>query len=162
MPEAVVVASSRTPLAKSFRGSFNLTRSDEMAAHCVRHVLDKVPQLDPALLGDVIFGCGFPEGTRWMVFKVKQRANYDYFEQIRKSSLAAGYTELVKEKGAFVNPTYSYNWPYDYFSLVELAEIASLRVSRLLMELEYGGYQKTFSVRLLRLGDRYHVRYPGL
>ena len=66
---------------------------------------------------------GFPEGTRWMVFKVKQRANYDYFEQIRKSSLAAGYTELVKEKGAFVNPTYSYNWPYDFFSFTELAKI---------------------------------------
>ena len=66
---------------------------------------------------------GFPEGTRWMVFKVKQRANYDYFEQTRKSSLAAGYTELVKEKGAFVNPTYSYNWPYDFFSFTELAKI---------------------------------------
>ncbi len=66
MREAVVVASSRTPLAKSFRGSFNLTRPDDMAAHCIRHVLGKAPQLDPALLGDVIFGCGFPEGTQGM------------------------------------------------------------------------------------------------
>ena len=35
MREAVVVASSRTPLAKSFRGSFNLTRPDDLAAHCI-------------------------------------------------------------------------------------------------------------------------------
>ena len=43
MREAVVVASSRTPLAKSFRGSFNLTRPDELAAHCITDVLRKVP-----------------------------------------------------------------------------------------------------------------------
>src|SRR5205085_2917302 len=47
MREAVVVASSRTPLAKSFRGSFNLTRPDDLAAHCLRDVLRKVPRLDP-------------------------------------------------------------------------------------------------------------------
>ncbi|HEX8185353.1 MAG TPA: thiolase family protein [Blastocatellia bacterium] len=62
MREAVVVASSRTPLAKSFRGSFNLTRPDELAAHCIRNVLRKVPQLDPAEIEDVILGCGQPHG----------------------------------------------------------------------------------------------------
>src|SRR5436189_1505394 len=66
MREAVVVASSRTPLAKSFRGSFNRTRPDEMAAHCIRHVLGKVPQLDPAEIEDVFLGCGFPEGAQGM------------------------------------------------------------------------------------------------
>ncbi len=64
MREAVVVASSRTPLAKSFRGSFNLTRPDDMAAHCVKHVLAKVPKLDPAEIDDIILGCGFPEGPQ--------------------------------------------------------------------------------------------------
>ena len=62
MREAVVVASSRTPLAKSFRGSFNLTRPDELAAHCIRDVLRKVPQLDPAEIEDIILGCGQPHG----------------------------------------------------------------------------------------------------
>ena len=38
MREAVVVASSRTPLAKSFRGSLNRTRPDDQAAHCIRRV----------------------------------------------------------------------------------------------------------------------------
>ena len=64
MREAVVVASSRTPLAKSFRGSFNLTRPDELAAHAIRDVLGKAPQLDPAEIEDVILGCGQPHGEQ--------------------------------------------------------------------------------------------------
>lgn len=61
--EAVVVASSRTGLAKSFRGSMNMTRPDDMAAHCIKDVLAKVPQLDPNELEDVILGCANPEGA---------------------------------------------------------------------------------------------------
>jgi acetyl-CoA acyltransferase len=64
MREAVVVASSRTPLAKSFRGSFNLTRPDDLAAHCIKDVLGKVPQLDVNELEDVILGCGQPHGSQ--------------------------------------------------------------------------------------------------
>jgi acetyl-CoA acetyltransferase family protein len=64
MREAVVVASSRTPLAKSFRGSFNLTRPDELAAHAIRDLLGKAPQLDPAEIEDVILGCGQPHGPQ--------------------------------------------------------------------------------------------------
>ena len=63
MREAVVVASSRTPLAKSFRGSFNLTRPDDLAAHCINDVLRKTPQLDAAEIEDVILGCGQPHGV---------------------------------------------------------------------------------------------------
>ncbi len=64
MREAVVVASSRTPLAKSHRGSFNMTRPDELAAHVIRDVLGKVPQLDRAEVEDVILGCGYPAGPQ--------------------------------------------------------------------------------------------------
>jgi len=66
MPEAVIVESLRTPLAKSFRGSFNQTRPDDLAAHCIREVLARVPQLDPAEVGDVILGCGQPHGSQGM------------------------------------------------------------------------------------------------
>ncbi|MFP6674738.1 MAG: thiolase family protein [Pirellulaceae bacterium] len=66
MPEAVVVASSRTPFAKSFRGSLNLTRPDDMLAHCLKHLLAKVPQLDATEIEDIIIGCGNPEGTQGM------------------------------------------------------------------------------------------------
>ena len=64
MREAVVVTSSRTPLAKSFRGSFNMTRPDDLAAHCIQDVLKKTPQLDPAEIEDVILGCGQPHGPQ--------------------------------------------------------------------------------------------------
>jgi acetyl-CoA acyltransferase len=64
MREAVVVASSRTGLAKSYRGSLNITRPDDMAAHCIRDVLRKTPQLAPAEVEDVIFGCAQPHGPQ--------------------------------------------------------------------------------------------------
>jgi acetyl-CoA acetyltransferase family protein len=64
MREAVIVATARTGLAKSFRGSFNLTRPDDMAAHCIKAVLEKVPHLDPAEIEDVVMGTGFPEGPQ--------------------------------------------------------------------------------------------------
>src|SRR5258708_22611871 len=62
--EAVIVASARTGLAKSFRGSFNLTRPDDLAVRCVREVLRRVPRLDPAQVDEVILGTGFPEGPQ--------------------------------------------------------------------------------------------------
>jgi acetyl-CoA acyltransferase len=64
MREAVVVTSSRTALAKSFRGSFNLTRPDDLAAHCIQDVLRKTPALDPAEIEDVVLGCGQPHGPQ--------------------------------------------------------------------------------------------------
>ena len=64
MREAVVVASSRTPLAKSHRGSFNITRPDDLAAHCIKDVLGKAPQLDIAEIEDVILGCAQPNGPQ--------------------------------------------------------------------------------------------------
>ncbi len=64
MREAVVVTSVRTGLAKSFRGSFNMTRPDDLAAHCIRSVLQRTPQLDPAEIGDVVMGCAQPHGAQ--------------------------------------------------------------------------------------------------
>ena len=64
MREAVVVTSSRTALAKSFRGSFNMTRPDDLAAHCIQDVLRKTPKLDPKEIEDVVLGCGQPHGPQ--------------------------------------------------------------------------------------------------
>jgi acetyl-CoA acyltransferase len=64
MREAVVVASSRTGLGKSFRGSFNMTRPEDLAAHCIKDVLRKVPQLDAAEIDDVVLGCAQPHGPQ--------------------------------------------------------------------------------------------------
>jgi acetyl-CoA acetyltransferase len=54
--EAVVVDSVRTPLAKSYRGSLNATRSDDMVAHCLRSILDRRPALRDGEIDDVILG----------------------------------------------------------------------------------------------------------
>lgn len=63
MREAVIIASSRTPLAKAGRGSFNITRPDDLAGHCIAHVLGKAPALDKSEIEEVVLGCGQPHGS---------------------------------------------------------------------------------------------------
>ncbi|HQT99650.1 MAG TPA: acetyl-CoA C-acetyltransferase [Acidimicrobiales bacterium] len=62
MPDAVIVATGRTPIGRAFKGSLVDMRPDDLAAHVVREVLDKVPALDPHLVEDLILGCGQPAG----------------------------------------------------------------------------------------------------
>jgi acetyl-CoA C-acetyltransferase len=62
MQEAVIVSSKRTALGKSYRGSFNMTRPDDLAAHAIRAALDAVPQVADEEIADVLMGCGLPEG----------------------------------------------------------------------------------------------------
>ncbi|MDQ2773517.1 MAG: acetyl-CoA C-acyltransferase [Acidobacteriota bacterium] len=64
MREAVIVASSRTGLAKSFRGSFNMTRPEDLAAHCIKDLFRKAPQLALKEIEDVILGCAQPHGPQ--------------------------------------------------------------------------------------------------
>lgn len=58
MKDVVIVDSVRTGLAKSFRGSFNLTRSDDMVAHCIDALLERNPELAPDEVEDVYLGAG--------------------------------------------------------------------------------------------------------
>ena len=62
--DVVIVDSVRTGLAKSFRGSFNLTRSDDMIAHCIDALLERNPSLDPAEVEDVVVGAANHEGEQ--------------------------------------------------------------------------------------------------
>ena len=64
--EVVIVDSVRTGLAKSFRGSFNKTRPDDMAAHCVKALLERNPKVSADSIEDCIVGAGFPEGPQGM------------------------------------------------------------------------------------------------
>jgi len=64
--EAVIVDSVRTPLCKAHRGSFNLTRPDDLLAFCLEQLFVRNPQVDKAEVGDVIAGCGMPEGPQGM------------------------------------------------------------------------------------------------
>ena len=66
MKEAVVVSSVRTGMAKSYRGSFNATRPDDLLSHALDAAMKRVPKLDKAEVEDVIAGCGFPEGAQGM------------------------------------------------------------------------------------------------
>lgn len=63
MREVVIVDSVRTGLAKSFRGKFNMTRPDDMAAHCVDALLLR-SGIDPASVEDCIVGAGSNEGAQ--------------------------------------------------------------------------------------------------
>jgi acetyl-CoA acyltransferase len=58
MENIVIVDCIRTGLAKSHRGTFNMTRSDDLVAHCIDALLTRNPQLDPAQVDDVVLGCG--------------------------------------------------------------------------------------------------------
>ena len=67
-------------------------------------------------------GMPIPEHTRWMVFKVKRRASQNYYATTADSSDDSRYKFSFKGAEEVV-PEYSYNWPYDYFSLIELAKL---------------------------------------
>ena len=64
MPEAVIVATARTPIGRAFKGSLVDTRADELAATIVNAALAKVPELDPAEIDDLVLGCGLPGGEQ--------------------------------------------------------------------------------------------------
>ena len=62
MPEAVIVATARTPIGRANKGSLVECRPDDLSALIVKAVLEKVPALDPGLVEDVVWGCGQPAG----------------------------------------------------------------------------------------------------
>ena len=64
MPEAVIVATARSPIGRAGKGSLTSIRPDDLAVQMVRAALAKVPQLDPADVGDLILGCGLPGGEQ--------------------------------------------------------------------------------------------------
>src|SRR4051812_36705878 len=64
MPEAVIVATARSPIGRAFKGSLKDLRPDDLTARIVRAALDKVPQLDPADIDDLLLGCGLPGGEQ--------------------------------------------------------------------------------------------------
>jgi acetyl-CoA C-acetyltransferase len=64
MPNAVIVATARSPIGRAHKGSLREVRPDDLAATIVRAALDKVPQLDPAEIDDLYLGCGLPGGEQ--------------------------------------------------------------------------------------------------
>jgi acetyl-CoA C-acetyltransferase len=64
MPEAVIVATARSPIGRAVKGSLKDLRPDDLAASMVAAVLAKVPELDPRDLDDLMLGCGLPGGEQ--------------------------------------------------------------------------------------------------
>src|SRR5437763_11055434 len=62
MPEAVVVATARSPIGRAMKGSLKELRPDDLTATIIRAALDKIPQLDPNDIDDLHLGCGLPGG----------------------------------------------------------------------------------------------------
>src|SRR6188768_1142474 len=62
MPEAVVVDTIRTPIGRAFKGSLAQLRPEEMGAYVVDQLLERNPDVDPALIEDVFCGVGMPQG----------------------------------------------------------------------------------------------------
>jgi acetyl-CoA acyltransferase len=66
MREVVIASSVRTPVGRAFKGTLRATRPDELAAVAVKSALERVPQLDPKEIEDVILGCAMPEAEQGM------------------------------------------------------------------------------------------------
>ncbi len=62
MSEAVILSTSRTPLAKSWRGSFNMTHGATLAGHAISHAVKRA-NIDPAEVEDVVMGCALQQGA---------------------------------------------------------------------------------------------------
>jgi acetyl-CoA C-acetyltransferase len=66
MPEAVIVAATRTPIGRARKGSLVDVRPDDLVGHAIDAALAQVPELDRSGVADVIVGCGFPQGKQGM------------------------------------------------------------------------------------------------
>jgi acetyl-CoA C-acetyltransferase len=64
MPEAVIVATARSPIGRAGKGSLREMRADDLVVSMVRAALDKVPTLDPSDIDDLMLGCGLPGGEQ--------------------------------------------------------------------------------------------------
>ena len=114
---------------------FNHTLSQQDLADIWQGVMpdiSRIAQLSDSTVDNNIFshptgpneffgGKTIPEDIRWMVFKVKKRANFNYYKMTADTS-DDGKFKFQFNVGGKELP-YSYNWPYDFCSLVELAEI---------------------------------------
>src|SRR5690348_5021207 len=66
MREVVIASSVRTPIGKAYKGTLRATRPDELGAVAIRGALERVPQLNPREIEDVIMGCAMPEAEQGM------------------------------------------------------------------------------------------------
>src|SRR5450432_1247203 len=64
MPEAVIVATARSPIGRAFKGSLTSIRPDDLTVQLISAALAKLPQLSPDDIDDLMLGCGLPGGEQ--------------------------------------------------------------------------------------------------
>lgn len=62
MPEAVIVSAARTPIGRANKGQLRDYRPDDLSALIIKAALEKIPELDPSTINDLMLGCGLPGG----------------------------------------------------------------------------------------------------
>ena len=82
MPEAVIVATVRSPIGRAYKGSLVDVRGDDLAAHAINALMEKVPQVDRSSVNDVMLGCGLTHAEQG-------------FNLARPASLLAGMPDTV-------------------------------------------------------------------
>ncbi|MEX1092248.1 MAG: acetyl-CoA C-acyltransferase [Acidimicrobiia bacterium] len=82
MPEAVIVATARSPIGRAYKGSLIEVRGDDLAAHAINALMEKVPQVDRSSVNDVMLGCGLTHAEQG-------------FNLARPASLLAGMPDTV-------------------------------------------------------------------
>lgn len=82
MPEAVIVATARTPIGRAYKGSLVEVRADDLAALAIDEVMNRVPELDRSQVDDVMIGCGLTHGEQ-------------SFNLARPAALLAGMPDTV-------------------------------------------------------------------
>jgi len=107
--------------------SFDTDRGDyPPTAQAVKEV-----EIDHDLLYNELLAGNLEDKLQWMVFKVKQKAQKNYFDKVIKDSnqqvgnfdRSLGVQVGREDSSKVFDPKYSYNWPYDFFSLVELVNV---------------------------------------
>ncbi len=82
MPEAVIVATARSPIGRAYKGSLIDVRADDLAGHAIGALMDKVPEVDRGSVEDVMVGCGLTHHEQG-------------FNMARPASLLGGMPETV-------------------------------------------------------------------
>lgn len=82
MPEAVIVATTRSPIGRAYKGSLIEVRADDLAAHAINALMEKVPQVERSSVSDVMLGCGLTHSEQG-------------FNLARPASLLAGMPDTV-------------------------------------------------------------------
>ena len=64
MADVVIAAAVRSAVGRAHKGALALTRPDDLAGQVIRHLLSRVPQIDPKEIDDLVLGCAMPEGEQ--------------------------------------------------------------------------------------------------